>query len=529
MNSMPALADCLRSRREPACTILLCMTALFVPMLAPHAMAQSGIQSANPAVPTEDPVQQMQRLESAVNRSEAHIAASERELQQLRRELNALRQQLAANGLAPMPVPAADESTSTTQGSRLNQQLDNLAEHQAIQQTQIATQEQSKVESDSKYPVKLTGLILLNGFGNSKQVDLPVTPTFALAGGGSAGASVVQSVLGLDARGPHLWGATSSADVRIDFYGGANLPSYLGNAGIVRLRTAHASLLWPKAELFFNLDRPIISPNTPTSLTSVAYPALSWSGNLWAWNPQFGGRYDLSMGSSAGTGRRLRLEAALIDPADPPYITANYIPTILPSPSSAERSSRLGAEARVALVQSTDEERGAAFGIGGYFSPHRTPAGTTINAWAGTLDYRLPLPLRLELSGSAFRGAALGGLGAGAYKDVVSRIGPQGVQVQVLDDVGGWAQLKQRVTERLEWNAAYGIDNAFAGQLRPFATGNVPSYDNIARNRTFVSNFIYSPSTYLSFTFEYRHLQSSPVNAPTIPANVYGAAAAYKF
>jgi hypothetical protein len=135
------------------------------------------------------------------------------------------------------------------------------------------------------------------------------------------------------------------------------------------------------------------------------------------------------------------------------------------------------------------------------------------------------------LTGSAYRGAALGGLGGGAFKDYVFAPDPNSndLDVQPLDDVGGWTQLKQRTTERLEWNVAYGIDNVFAGQLRSYATPAYAPYLNLARNRTFFSNVIYSPSAYLLFSLEYRHLQSSPVNSPTSSANVFGLAAAYKF
>jgi hypothetical protein len=89
--------------------------------------------------------------------------------------------------------------------------------------------------------------------------------------------------------------------------------------------------------------------------------------------------------------------------------------------------------------------------------------------------------------------------------------------------------MKQRISERFEWNIAYGIDNVFAGELRPYAGPTPGLYQNLARNRTFYSNVIYGPSAYLLLSLEYRHLQSSPVNAPTSPAYIFGLAAAYKF
>jgi hypothetical protein len=135
----------------------------------------------------------------------------------------------------------------------------------------------------------------------------------------------------------------------------------------------------------------------------------------------------------------------------------------------------------------------------------------------------------MEVSGTAYRGLGLGGLGGGAFKDYVYRIQGPDTYFLTLDDVGGWAQWKQRIGERLEFNEALGIDNVPAGQLRPFAIPDGTIYQNLARNRTATGNVIYSPSAYLLFSLEYRRIASSPVNSPTIEGNAIGIAAGYKF
>ena len=101
--------------------------------------------------------------------------------------------------------------------------------------------------------------------------------------------------------------------------------------------------------------------------------------------------------------------------------------------------------------------------------------------------------------------------------------------VRPLDDIGGWAQLKEKFSEHIELNAAFGMDNVFAGQLRRYAIPGGTVYQNLARNRTYTGNVIYSPTAYLLFSLEYRHLDSSPVLGSTIGANVIGLAAGYKF
>jgi hypothetical protein len=412
--------------------------------------------------------------------------------------------------------------------------MQDIRERQDIQQSEIATHEQIKVESESKYPVKVTGLLLLNGFVNTSAVDVPSTPALSVGGAGSTGATVRQSILGLDASGPHLWGAQSYADIRIDFDGNpqsnSGTSAYSGtynNATLLRLRTAHAGLQWPHANAYFSLDRPIFSPDSPASLAAVAEPALAWSGNLWTWNPQLGVTRDFAFSASQG----LRLQAALIDVGDSPLKPAVVSSTGAIPPTASEQSRWPGGEARIALFRPKDSEGGNHFGVGGYISPHSNSLGKTYNAWAGTLDANFHLPGHLDLTASFYRGMGLGGLGGGGYKDFAYRTDADSNRYyfRPLDDVGGWSQLQEKLNERIQFNAAVGFDNVFARELRPYAVTGGSIYQNLARNRTYTGNVIFSPSAYLLFSVEYRHLQTSPVIGPTTGANVIGIAAGYKF
>ncbi len=500
--------------------LLLVSTCIFT--------CQAALSSAQQPAAPDATAQRLDQLSAAITQAQAQVDASERQLRELQQQLTLLRQQTLQRGVqvagsAPTPNAAgasipelAAHAELPTQDARVQERQQ---EQQAMQQSQIATLDQEKVESDSKYPVKLSGLVLFNAFTNSAGVDLPATPTVALGGGGSTGASVRQSLFGIDARGPRVFGATSRANARVDFYGASTLTGYGDVGGLLRLRTAQATLTWPHAEAFVNLERPLISPLTPTSLTAVAEPALAWSGNLWVWVPQAGARFT---GDLAGSGLRARVEAALVDVPDPP--AAPYAGTT----SLAEASRRPGTELRLSLLGHADD-RGAEIGMGGYFSPHRTAAGTTFNAWAATTDYRLPLGRYVELSGSAYRGQALGGLGGGGYQDYVYRFTGNTSQSRALEDIGGWSQVKYRAARKLEFNTALGTDNVFAGQLRPYAVANGSVYQNIARNRTIFSNVIFSPSSYLLFSFEYRHLSTAPVIGAPWTSEIFGLAAGYRF
>lgn len=462
----------------------------------------------------------VQQLTDAMNETQKQLERSQLELQQLRTQLTALQDQIASFH--------ANESASSS-ASELNAAVEQIREQQSVQETQIATHEQAKVESESKYPVKLSGLVLLTGFVNTTRVDNPTVPTVALGGGGSTGISLQQTVLGFDARGPHLWSARSHADARVDFFGTGSANAAGGNtyaSGLLRLRTAHAALDWEHAQAFFSLDHPIVAPNTPASLTAVAVPALAWSGNLWTWNPELGASADAPFSKS----QRMRFQAALIDITNSPQIyNVTGVGTGNVSPTTAELSRWPGAEGRVAYLHGPTET-GFQIGLGGVFSPHRTAGGAKFNSWAGTLDYRIPLPGRTEITGSAYSGQALGGLGGGAYKDYVYNYDPiLGYSYRTLHGFGGWTQLSEHLSERLEFNFAFGTDQVSAAQLRPYAGPASAYYLNLARNRTFTGNVIYRPSAYLLFSMEYRHIQSSPVNDYTATGDVIGIATGYRF
>lgn len=515
-----------RNRRSSGDWRALPIAVLLLGLPAQFAGAQNSSQENLP--------RQIQQLTDAMARTQAQLQESQRQLEEMREELNELKHELARNaadGASPVDSQTAREPQKARETTAAA--IQEIRERQAMQQTQIAVHDQTKVESESRYPVKITGLLLLNGFVNTGAVDQPATPTLAIPGAGSTGASARQTILGIDARGPHWFGARSYANLRVDFNGRPTVSStaayYGANAMLLRLRTARAALQWNRTEAYFSLDRPIFSPDIPASLTALAEPPLVWSGNLSAWNPQLGVTQNFAPIGSRG----LRLQAGLLDVWDAPLSPNLNSPAATIPPTGAERSRWPGVEARVALVgaESSFERERNHLGIGGYFAPHRSSLGYSFDSWAATLDANVLLPARLQFTGSFYRGLALGGLGGGAYKDFAYRYDQDtgGYYFRALDDVGGWAQLKEKLNERLEFNAAFGMDNAFASELRSYFDPAASMARNLAGNRTYTGNVIYSPSAYLLFSLEYRHLESSPVVGPSAGSNIVGLSAGYKF
>ncbi|MFY9853000.1 MAG: hypothetical protein WAK26_03875, partial [Terracidiphilus sp.] len=461
--------------------------------------------------------QKVERLTAAMAQAQAQIEADQKQLLELRLQLIELQREMAEEKTAPPATKAETAKSCTVQASScVSATLNEIKEQQAIEGSQIATLDMTKVETESKYPLKVSGLILFNGFVNTRQVDIAASPAYALPGSGSTGLSLRQTVLGLDARGPHLFGATSHADLRVDFFAYAAQSSY-ASSGVLRMRTAHAEFNWQNTEAFVELDRAILEPNAPSSLVAVGQPELAWAGNLWSWNPQAGVSHQFVLSDAS----RIKAQAALIDTSDPQppgYASA-------PAPATQTELSRWpGTEARIAF-QHGENGIGPEIGVGGYFSPHRTLEGDRFDAWAGTVDLRLPLTRHFEITTNAYRGQALAGLGGGGYVNYLYQYFGSTEVARALSDAGGWTQLKARAGKRVEMNTGYGIDNPFAKEIQAAAL----SYPELARNRSFFSNAIFSPSAYLLFSLEYKRLWSNYNTGPTNFSDVIGIGAGYRF
>ncbi len=454
----------------------------------------------------------------------AALGDTQRELAESRTQMQALKARIDAIDAA---ASSSQENALSTPGpvaaANMQESVRRLQESTQVLQAEVKQHDQTKVESFSKYPVKISGMLLsstnLTG-GGVDNVDLPIValkPNEEVANGGLA-TTWRQSILGLDARGPSFWGGHSAADVRVDFFGGQPTGGYGTNGGTLRLRTAHVDLDWPDSSLTASLDTPLISPLEPTSYLSVAEPAMAWSGNLWSWSPQLAFKHSISVSDTG----RVGVEAGLIDPA----ATASYYNQQLRQYNASESSKQPGYESRVSYTLGTGDHP-LTVGVGGYYGRQKYPDERHIDAWAGSADWKLPLGARYEVSGELYRGRALGGLGGGAFKDYVS-YGEYGVRG--LNDEGGWVQFKARFSPTVESNAAIGQDSAFAREVRNAAMPSTPTtYSGLVANRTVFGNVIYRPRTYLLFSLEYRRIESWQALPPASSSQTLGLAIGYLY
>ncbi len=457
--------------------------------------------------------EQLLQMQSAMSAMRDEITRSRMESQELRREMEATRQLLAEQ---------AKEKSGAGENSALNSREnasapDSGSQKERVQQTQeedrqitnarLAELHQTKVESASKYRVRLSGTVLLNAVENRGAVDNLDFPSLALAkqpgaSGGSFGATLRQSLLGLEIFGPEVGGARLSADVQFDFAGGfPNVPNGV-TLGVARLRTGVVRMEWPNTTLVAGQDVPFFSPGSPTSIASLALPALAYSGNLWTWTPQVRLEHRIKVGESSS----VMVQGGILDPLSGEQNYSFYLRT----PLAGEASRQPAFAARVAWSQRLFDHE-LTVGVGGFYSRQDWQFGRNVDGWAGTADWTIPLARRWELSGEFYDGRAVGGLGGGLGRSVVftGPISDATSQVQGLRAAGGWAQLKFRQTERLEWNAAWGMDNSRAADLRDYPIAAPGNYNtSLARNQSGFLNFIYRPRSDLMFSVEYRRLQT---------------------
>jgi hypothetical protein len=485
----------------------LCAAALALLLCAPGA---TFAQQAPEAPPSAAQMQEkLQKLSTDLAAAQERLQQSQREIQRLQDELSALQAQFLSAQPATAPVVATAPPPAPA----------DTAEKVDILQAEVKAHEQIKIESASKYPVRLSGLVLFNTFvdrGNVDNLDLPTTaePPTAGVSSVSTGASIRQTILGVQATGPRLFGAQSSAYVNIDFYGGTPYSNYGTDGGIVRMRTAALGLRWDRDSAEAGLVEPLISPLSPTSYATVAEPAMAWAGNLWTWSPQFS--YEHRFGSA--TTPHFAWQAGLWDPPAAGYNTD----VLFRAPSAGERSGQPAYESRVSYARD-DKSDGMQFGLGGYYSRQSYP-GRAGDSWASTADWRLPIRHIFQLSGEAYRGRSLGGLGGGTYKDVVVGTDPvTGLATfRLLNTAGGWAQAKLYLTRTIEANGAFGEDDGFARDFHSLILpAGVSGAAARARNRMTTVNIIFSPKTYLILSPEFRRIWTWPINAPASTANVF--------
>ena len=503
-----------------AASVFILFSALGYAQTAPAGAPTPG-ETANAVHDLQDQVRQLQSL---VDQMRAENAESRAEMHQLRQDLQATRALLerpAPTGgsieTAASPTSGASGTSASQDSVPLEERVQKLEESTSLIGSKIDEQYQTKVESASKYRARLHGIVLMNAFrnvGGSDNLDFPNysqpvptgTPQVTL------GATLRQSEIGFEIFGPNIGGARTSADVQLDFAGGFPWTGNGVNFGVVRLQTAALRFDWENTSVVAGQDSLFISPLSPTSFASLATPAFAFAGNLWGWTPQLRVEHRFSLSDQ----QTVTVQAGVLDNLDWEYPPNSFYRWA----QAGEMSGQPAYAFRTAWSRPV-REHPFSFGVAGYYGRQDWTWGRYVDAWAGMADWQIPLGPRLGLSGEFYRGRGIGGLGGAIGTSIVYGGDPTNIYspIRGLNTAGGWSQLKVQLTPKLELNGVIAQDDAFAGDVRGFATDQNNFGEILGRNRGCLGNVVFRPRSDLVLSAEFRRLRTFPVYSSSSVTN----------
>ena len=512
-------------------TFILCGASA----LAQDATSSASNPDRDPMIAVRSLQEQVQRLRALVDEMRNENAQSRAEMQGLRRDLQTTRTLLehapashppgtSATSSAPYGLDSRSSAPSVAPPSSdaqpnlgLEQRVERLEESTSLQGSRIEEQYQTKVETASKYRARLSGIVLLNAFrnvGGSNSLDFPdfAQPVAPASSQATLGATMRQSQIGLEIFGPTLGGAKTSANIQFDFAGGFPVTGNSVNFGFMRLQTASLRFDWEHTSVVAGQDSLFLSPLSPTSFASLSVPTFGYAGNLWGWTPQIRVERRFALPSE----QSLTLQAGVLDNLDWEYAVDPFYR----SAQAGEQSGQPGFGFRTAWSRPAHDHV-LSFGVAGYYGRQNWTWDRYVDAWAGMMDWQIPILRRLTLSGEFYRGRAIGGFGAGVGRAVLFGGDPAkgSTPIRGLNAAGGWSQLKLQLTSKLEVNGVFSEDNSFAGDVRGFAIDTNNFGTILGRNRGMLGNIVYRPKSDLLFSAELRRLHSFRVYSDSVVSN----------
>ncbi len=410
------------------------------------------------------------------------LDALERQNQTLLNEVHALRDEIKAERSSASP------------------QHPSIEERQEVVEQRINEQAQTKVESSQRFPITLSGMLLFNAFLGSGQPPAYGQSDAYSAYGSNAGATVRQSIIGLEFHGPQLpGGGQVHGSLSMDFFAQNST-----NDNVFRIRTGILSFDWTRRSLIVGQDKSLIAPLQPTSFARVGIPPLAGAGNLWLWRPQV--RYEERIPLGANT--QAVLQAAVLQTDESYSIAAleNDIPLEL---------SRPALQARAEVRHQWREESRIALGFGAHSSETHI-LGRTLKSRVLSTDFLFkPLP-KLELTGTLFRGENFANIGGGPPGITITN---QYVPIPI-HGAGGWMQVALPVTNRVTFDL-------YAG--RQLNRGRDLVSGAILNTLTYAGNVLYHVSPNVVIGLEASQDRLEFLDLHQLLTNRYDASMAYLF
>ena len=408
---------------------------------------------------------------------------------ELMAEIRALRLQIAGG----QPAPAAPESAADEAPAR------PIAERVEIAERRLAELDQSKVSSEHRLPVTLTGMVLFNTFLNGKNSGGQDNPVLLPPTGrqGDGGATLRQSVIGLKLNGPDLVGGGKiTGSIYMDFFGGGT-----GLNQTMRLRVSTLDATWKNTTLGLAFDKPIISPREPDSLAQVGVSPLTSAGNLWLWQPQARVEHRISLTDQSG----LRAQFGVYQTSESGTGLAGEYPDLA--------RSRPGYQGRFEFWGQSGNRR-IEIAPGFHVSSTRVLA-QSVPSRVFSIDWLFRPAARVDFIGTFFHGENVGVLGG--LRQGVNVVGNKAHSVGA---TGGWGQFTFRATERASFHIYGGQEDDRNRDLSLGAVG---------KNQGYGANLMYRLGSNILTSFEASQVRTTYLGTGTRISPHYDLAFAYLF
>lgn len=434
----------------------LCLTITFAFIASVRATAQArGAADSEVAGPPE-----ARAAAAAVTRDA--IDAVIAEVARLRSEVASLRTELAA-------VKAAGAAPAVSQPEQAAPGIDML-------RAQVEELAQTRVETQSRMPVRLFGAIVSNTVANTGMANWLENPNLVDAevpgvSPGSFTSTLRQSQIGVNVGPIPIGGIIATGTVVADFMGG--VPGFVTGPvmGLPRMVYAFGRIEGERTALQVGQDHNLLAPRDPTSIAAQTFPLLFRAGNLYLRSPQV--RVEQKIGG-------LTLKGGI---AAPVAADANTFYTFAPPAGVGERSRRPAFETRVDYTAGSPEAAGEfTLGVSGRYG-WRRPRTDVQSAASYAVDFNA-------------RWGRVGAAGEYFYTDDAAEFGAAVAQPRPAR--GGWVEGRVALTRQLSANAGVGLDRVretvAAGSRR--------------ENRSVFGNVIFDLTPEVAVSMEYRWLET---------------------
>ena len=419
------------------------------------------------------------------------LARLEAENRTLREEVRGLRQEVSA--LKPTAAAAAETVPPVQQ----------LEERLAIQERRTEEQAQTKVEAAQRFPIRLSGMVLLNAFHNGRMAGGADTPTTAarVLGRQTGGLTFRQSIVGLEYTGSQTFlGAKARGSAFVDFYEGNTENT---NFYTPRFRTGGFHLDWASRTLSFIQEKPLFSQRDPDSFSYIGVSPLTSAGNLWRWQPQV--RFEQRLNGNGAVQGRAQVAVVQVNEDSGFDFAGNRL--------TNERR-RPGLQGRFELAAGTVGERRIEIAPGFHLSESNV-SGRRYRSDLVTFDWLVSPHPKLKWTGLAWTGQNVHHFGAlrqsfGLINGVLRPVRAR----------GGWTQVSVPVTDKLSLNVFGGLHDDRNEDLGSAA---------VAVNRSGAVNMMYRLAPHIVLSLEAMKQRTTYRDVGNRSNNRYDLSIAYLF